>query len=118
MYDSHTIKVVASPMSMNGLSGLPVLGFAHPYLYLNIPPKTHLKPAEVKRMARKLHEILTMWCQEVSHNEYDIGSDPNGWYWGNNLPDGEDKDKFGQTVRLLGLYMTAAALGYGLRFSY
>lgn len=119
IYDPHMKRVLPSPMNIIGLSvsGMP-LPFARDYL--SGPPTLSTEATRIR--AIQLHAAFNGWCSEAFATEghyapATYGSDPDGYY----IPENWDEYKkfaYGLTIRLLAVYTTAAALGYGLKFSH
>lgn len=113
-------RSISSPMNIIGLSsGCLPLPFAREYLTAR-----PIISSEAARVGAILfHTSFNGWCRGAFSREglygpeRPYGSDPEGFYIPEEWSE-ETKAAYQLTLRLLGIYTTAAALGFGLKFSY
>lgn len=114
MYEPHMRRIIPSPMSLLGVGVSDMtLPFAHDYLW---PRDSKLSSEAVRVNAIRFHAEFNAWCRTAFGGSESYGSDSDGYY----IPEGWDertRAAYELTVRLLGIWMTASTLGYGLQFS-
>jgi hypothetical protein len=108
-------NTVPTPLTIHGMGyGARTLPFARKFVQCD---KT-LSAAEAKKLAKEFHDEFVKYCKHVSGSDYYFASSGSGYYFGSRAVEkGHDAEAYDTTIRWLQVYITAAFLKCGIKFS-